>query len=196
MSGPLLTSLRLTFFPFSTSVYFRVRPCPGRESRRPIPLLYGPERSGKPKTPGGGSRSGQPRKSSEASMLQLLLFGCIVFPLIAAVAVALDKEGTLQPPHRVCRHRDHSTVRTGPSPVRQLRAAHIAGQFPPAPDDRARSRLARVHPVRGREYTPQAVHGSRARPAGRYDLPRFLHAGKAIRPPHSLRIRWPSSWCS
>ena len=34
MSGPLLASLRLTFFPFSTSVYFRVRPCPGRESRR------------------------------------------------------------------------------------------------------------------------------------------------------------------
>ena len=29
-------------------------------------------------------------------MLQLLLFGCIVFPLIAAVAVALDKEGTLR----------------------------------------------------------------------------------------------------
>ena len=29
-------------------------------------------------------------------MLQLLLFGCIVFPLIAAVAVALDKEGNLR----------------------------------------------------------------------------------------------------
>lgn len=29
-------------------------------------------------------------------MLQLLLFGCIVFPLIAAIAVALDKEGTLR----------------------------------------------------------------------------------------------------
>ncbi len=29
-------------------------------------------------------------------MLQLLLFGCIVFPLLAAIAVALDKEGTLR----------------------------------------------------------------------------------------------------
>lgn len=129
-------------------------------------------------------------------MLQLLLFGCIVFPLIAAVAVALDKEGTLR--RRIVYAGTGITALSalGLALSRQLRAAHIAGQFPPAPDDRARSRLARVHPVRGREYTPQAVHGSRARPAGRYDLPRFLHAGRAIRPPHSLRIRWPSSWCS
>lgn len=42
-------------------------------------------------------------------MLQLLLFGCIVFPLIAAVAVALDKEGTLRRRIVYGRHRDHST---------------------------------------------------------------------------------------
>lgn len=47
---------------------FRVRLCSGRESRRPILLLYGPERSGNQRFPEGAA-FGSPCKSSEASML-------------------------------------------------------------------------------------------------------------------------------
>ena len=82
MSGPLLTSLRLTFFPSRHPCIFgsdRARGANPAGRSRFCTVLS----AQKPKTPGGGSRSGQPRKSSEASMLQLLLFGCIVFPLIA-----------------------------------------------------------------------------------------------------------------
>ncbi|MFR0873831.1 MAG: hypothetical protein ACLSHC_03660 [Bilophila wadsworthia] len=64
-------------------------------------------------------------------MLQLLLFGCIVFPLIAAVAVALDKEGTLR--RRIVYAGTGITALSALAYLlRQLRAAPYRRTVPPA----------------------------------------------------------------
>lgn len=129
-------------------------------------------------------------------MLQLLLFGCIVFPLIAAVAVALDKEGTLR--------RRIVYAGTGITALSALGLALYGSFVLPISPDSSLQPLMTVLDLALLVFILYVAVNIRHRlsmglalgPAGRYDLPRFLHAGRATRPPHSLRIRWPSSWCS
>ena len=128
-------------------------------------------------------------------MLQLLLFGCIVFPLIAAVAVALDKEGTLR--------RRIVYAGTGITALSALGLALYGSFVLPISPDSSLQPLMTVLDLALLVFILYVAVNIRHRLSMGLALGQLAgmitsisSCWKAIRPPHSLRIRWPSSWCS